>query len=68
MISPTLSEDDIDARSAIEAAEEGFASQNEVTAFLQYLKQRRASRPQSQTNTQADIDAYIEACRNDWDD
>jgi|GEM_PF-7118948 len=65
---PDEHEDTTDALAALRAAEQGFASQIEVTAFLQHLKQRRAARPQSKTNTQADIDAYIEACRNDWDD
>lgn len=39
-------------------------------AFLQRLKQRRAARPQptTSTSTQASIDTYIEACRNDWND
>ncbi len=64
--SPDENEDYVDARLAMQAAEEGFASQNQVTAFLQYLKQRHATRPQSTTNTQADIEAYIEACRNEW--
>ena len=38
--------------------------------FLQQLRERRAARPdlQSPADAHADIEAYIEACRNDWDD
>lgn len=65
---PDEHEDTTAALVALRTAEEGFASQNKFTIFLKHLEQRRAARPQSKTNTHADIEAYIEACRNDWND
>lgn len=65
---PDEHEDTTAALAALRTAEEGFANQNKVTIFLQHLEQRRAARPQSQTNTHADIEDHIEACRDDWND